>query len=326
VSSIKILLLFVLISSSFYGQKSKEVFYIENETLKCIADSPNKLENGFCHCFDKNDVLRQRHLYKQSKLIEVIFYDEKGLKTNLIAYYDNGIIQSKGNLINKKNEGEWTFFDKDGKKEIVQNYKSGLRHGKTLFYSPSGTITNEHYFRNDTMTGVSTSFYNNGKVLSQQYVHNNMRFGISPTFDSLGNRISSDFYYNDKVIVSFSYSENHLEKSAFREWKDIEDTNQFIPYKSSYSQNMTKESSHLKNKKLEGYYFLYHDDFGPFSICGVFHKGIKQGEFIFFNREGFIIRIEKYDNGVPVSDWEIFNDQGILIEKIPFENGEIKMK
>jgi antitoxin component YwqK of YwqJK toxin-antitoxin module len=54
------------------------------------------------------------------------------------TYYDNGVLQSEGNLTNGVPTGNWKFYDRNGGLSAAGNYENGLRHGRWLIGDLSG--------------------------------------------------------------------------------------------------------------------------------------------------------------------------------------------
>ena len=77
-----------------------------------------------------------------SQPLEVIYYYDNGyisskgyIENNKpngywFNYYDSGIIKSKGNRINFLLEGEWFFYDEKGHKKSIINYEEGIKKGE----------------------------------------------------------------------------------------------------------------------------------------------------------------------------------------------------
>jgi len=64
-------------------------------------------------------------IYDDGKLSEICMYvnDEKnGLSTR---YYENGKISAQGNMKNNQQDGEWKYFDSDGKNPETKKYING---------------------------------------------------------------------------------------------------------------------------------------------------------------------------------------------------------
>ncbi|MDR6966744.1 antitoxin component YwqK of YwqJK toxin-antitoxin module [Flavobacterium arsenatis] len=50
-------------------------------------------------------------------------------------YHENGQISQEGFYKNGKVHGQWTSFDKNGKKTAIANYSEGIKTGKWIFWT-----------------------------------------------------------------------------------------------------------------------------------------------------------------------------------------------
>lgn len=62
-------------------------------------------------------------------------FEKKGDVTLATYYHDNGEVQQTGTFdADGKLQGEWTSFDKQGKKVTVGTYEAGKKVGKWFFW------------------------------------------------------------------------------------------------------------------------------------------------------------------------------------------------
>lgn len=114
--------------ASFYenGDKETLMFYV-NDTLQ-----------GECHYFTNNKI----HLQKNFT---------KGV-SDTIAYFSNGVIESKGILNNNLEEGEWELFYSNGERSASGMFEKGKPIENTWSYF---TKEGAEVFKMDTVSSVS---------------------------------------------------------------------------------------------------------------------------------------------------------------------------
>lgn len=71
-------------------------------------------------------------------------YEKKGDLVEATIYNDDGSIEQHGFFKDKKLHGTWTYFNTEGKKVAIGNYKLGVKTGKWLFYS-NGEVKQVNY-------------------------------------------------------------------------------------------------------------------------------------------------------------------------------------
>ena len=110
-----------------------------------------------------------------SQPLEVIYYYDNGyisskgyIENNKpngywFNYYDSGIIKSKGNRINFLLEGEWFFYDEKGHKKSIINYEEGIKKGEEYIYLKDTLLTKNNY-ENGKLNGTQYYYYKEGNI------------------------------------------------------------------------------------------------------------------------------------------------------------------
>jgi antitoxin component YwqK of YwqJK toxin-antitoxin module len=126
--------------------------------------------------------------YYSSGELEAEFYkDDKGLRQgDVITYYRNGNITTKGYCLNDTFVGEYMEYYADGQLKIHTTFLKGVQNGELLEYFEDGKIRQEANYVNGKSEGVNIFYYHNGKISTMAM----LREGITQyytTYDSLGN-------------------------------------------------------------------------------------------------------------------------------------------
>ena len=94
-------------------------------------------------------------------------------KTELITvrdYWISGEIQMTGSFIsNTKKEskqGEFIWYNKDGRKSWEMTYLKGDKHGEGVWFFDSGKVMEKEFYEKDEPIGIATSWYENGEIES----------------------------------------------------------------------------------------------------------------------------------------------------------------
>lgn len=85
---------------------------------------------------------------------------------SISIFYENGILRQQGKTINKKAEGDWKFFNKDGVHERSEFYKDGMdTRERKRFYTQTGQLLTSYFIkRNGKYENRLTEYYSNGNV------------------------------------------------------------------------------------------------------------------------------------------------------------------
>lgn len=87
--------------------------------------------------YAQNDVINKTNLYTgQQEKLEVI---EDGL-VEYTRYYDNGVIEETGFVLNGEKHGLWQRFTQNGGKQSEMSYNEGQREGMKYVWNEDGHL------------------------------------------------------------------------------------------------------------------------------------------------------------------------------------------
>jgi antitoxin component YwqK of YwqJK toxin-antitoxin module len=296
--------LFILLLLHYFvlhSQKNETQVQTEDGILTYVYEIDDSLRNSDYSCFTDNGFLIKKRVILDDLNYELYFFDS--LSENIgVETYTNDVLISKGFRYNNMDIGTWTYYDNTG----------AFDYSKTFLW------------------GLYETFYPNGQRKETGYHIEDNREGNITIYDSLGARVLVKYYYNDTLLYSINFKNNLIIGASDSQDKMRNYLNELEVFKNYYPDGAINEFGHVKSKKFEGIYFKYYDRQKNFrsgitecALIGMYRNGLKQGDFIFFNKNQTIIRVEKYHLGKPISNWEIFDDYGNLLEVIEFENGEV---
>lgn len=137
----------------------------------------------------------------------------------LIRYWPNGKIRSKGNLRLSWNDGIWNFYDEEGNLYSTIEYEKGLmtgtairyynngykrsflfkknlRHGESVYSDAENRVIKIQTFENDTLQGAALEFYKSGS-LKRKTVYKNGHKLLDSMFYENGKPFNCEKYDTD---------------------------------------------------------------------------------------------------------------------------------
>ena len=115
--------------------------------------------------------------YHKNKQIErKLYYYPNSPKVSCVSYYTNGVKSSEGIFINKEKDGNWLYYNVNGKLVAEENYEKGKKQGKfKLFSGQDGVLLEEETWNNNLKDGVFNAYYLNGSLrMKMHYVKGKM--------------------------------------------------------------------------------------------------------------------------------------------------------
>lgn len=149
----RLLILIVFYMSSIQKVMAQYKSYLLNDGDTINIIDKNSFRQGIWRTFWPDGNLKSEVVYRDNKKngLEMNWYN----RTNCVkkeAYYYNGQL-----------DGTVTFYNKNCKKEFVENYKNGIKEGLEISYYPNGNIKAEGYYKKGNLDGVYKVYTKAGK-------------------------------------------------------------------------------------------------------------------------------------------------------------------
>lgn len=250
------------------------------------------------------------------------YYDDATVKS--IKSYKNGVPEGifreyspEGKIINSEvfmngnklgegvmdedgiKRGFWKEYYTDSLLRAEGNYDDGQRIGEWIFYFKNGkTEQKGNYLKGEKPEGKWNWFHENGNLWREEFFQNGLEHGLMVEYDDTGKVISKgEFLYG--------------EKEGF--W--------------IYDSGDSREEGNYKGGKKDGEWKEYYVVNGVFdknsrtSFIGKFVDGYPDGKHIYYFPNGKKKLEGKYVTGVKEGEWHRYNEDGLLILTILYENG-----
>tara|TARA_Y100001935_G_scaffold203086_1_gene171684 strand:- start:158 stop:838 length:681 start_codon:yes stop_codon:yes gene_type:complete len=172
-------------------------------------------------------------------------------------YYDNEILKEEGKKSGSLKIGPWTYWRKDGKKYLMENYVDGKKNGSQITWHDNGEISTRHEYKNGLRNGKFVAWYENGnkkqtgtfiddlKDGMMSYWYDNGQIWMQENYD-MGKKhgLLIGWYKNGKKIIQ-------------QNWKNDRKNG---PHLMWYSNGVKKEEGVLIDGKEVGRWIYYTDN------------------------------------------------------------------
>lgn len=182
------------------------------------------------------------------------------------TYYPNGQLKTEGNRSNFLLDSTWIFYDDEGLKTSVINYKNGKRNGEVKTFK-NGVLHELSIYEDDVKTGYSKVFYPTGEVRQK-----------TPFVDGKEEGEGYEYDLEGTIITILTYRDGNL--------RTVERINR-------------RDNAGKKRGKWVEFY-----PDGVVAMEGQFMNDMRNGIFKFYNRKGDLINLEKYRDDELVRDSE----------------------
>jgi len=189
-----------------------------------------------------------------------------------INYYTNGNISSKLQYKNGKLDGYSTYYYKNGKLQSKYLYKKGLLDGKSISWFLNSTKENETNFKNGKLNGSKIEYNQDG---TKAYIENYQNDSLNGAYIS--------YHTNEKIRIKGSY------KNGLYDGHWI--------YLDRFGRMVGEADFKLGSGIQKAYYTS-----GELKQTTCFNKNKKDGKEEFYDREGNLIKVNIYKNGLFIEE------------------------
>ncbi|WP_203258232.1 toxin-antitoxin system YwqK family antitoxin [Hyunsoonleella ulvae] len=272
---------------------------------------------------------------------EIFFKKGKihGVRKN---YSSDERLISTQSYLNGKRDGEWTYYDEDGKPKTIENYKEGLKTGKWWKKAMvnSSYYTSISFYENNIPTGRWIEKWKNG-TLKEERIFNGKGSYTQKKYHANGKLYEQKSYKNFKLNGNqFLYS-----KAGILLKKELFAHNVLEKRESFFDNGRPREVYNFKNGKLHGTCIDYKSS-GAKSYEGIYENGYKSGVFKkYVDSNGWLYYETSYENDVANGPhktyyrsklveqegnylngskngiWKFYNIAGKLIREVEYDMG-----
>lgn len=307
------------------SQSGENVDYWSNGNLyqKNTYDQDGK-KNGLSQEFDKDGGKYLEFDYKKGNVIAYRIFDKSGeiVKSGkkrggeflYESLYPDGSMKSVG-LYNSKggNEGDWKFYDKNGKLNSKESYDEGLRIGKGFGYHPNGKIRYESEYTEGSWNGMYRSFYNTGQLESEIVGEDGVAERWKVYYSIFGDTTALQYYYQGEQ-QGWQYNYTVDGKLDFKSYMQAGVTQIEVICDTSGNPQDTLE--YFGEKSNTSYYPNGQKKYLIHSV-----NGVNQGEAIWYYGNGQISVKGNYKDGLRVGDWKSYYANGQVSIEYSYVHG-----
>lgn len=182
------------------------------------------------------------------------------------AYTPSGALKSKGSRTNHQLDGEWTFYREDGTLERAVTYAAGKKSGWEAVYAADGVLVTRTPWVDDVRSGTATTYHPNGTAAREVPFSEGLEHGNGREYAEDDGRLISRMVFVRGVQVA------------------LEKLNRYGP-----------------EGKKEGLWEVLRDG-GTLLEEGTWRRGERHGVFRFYDTQGKLERMERYEYGELVVD------------------------
>ncbi|MBI3509958.1 MAG: TonB family protein [Bacteroidetes bacterium] len=244
----------------------------------------------------------------------------KKKRGKVTLYYDNNkTVKAKGKVKNHKKEGEWNFYDKDGKLESTKTFRSGVENGMCTEYYQDQNIFSAGRYVDGKLEGLWTTYYESGKIKANNIYQDNQLDGAQIYYYENGKIFMRSFYFSGKPSYVWTWNNdgrpNHFEYYANGQ---RDGTWRIYPQQPAAGDTCASEIDEYANGMLS--------ELTKYSNCvkreqAHYHNGNPEGEAISWNSEGQLISVEEYSNGL-LNGKCVYYDDGKILREMHWKNGK----
>lgn len=185
-------------------------YYPDGKLFSVIYYDNSGKMNGVKKEYDLDGSLYYEWDFKSGEITGYRYYDKKGnviiedkrtvLKFPYKAYWEDKTRRFEGDYNGSQQNGPWTYYDRYGNIQSVNNFKDDALDGTYTKYFAHGQIDYTMEYRNGEPDGYYQEFWSNGVMYAQGYYANGGKDGTWMYYYRNGKPRQQRYYLNDKEI------------------------------------------------------------------------------------------------------------------------------
>lgn len=324
------------------GTKKNEIFFGNWEYF----NSEGKLQSKGEFDNDGNKIGKWVWFYNNGKIKETANYLKGNLEGKNKAYYKNGKIKYTTTYNNNLLDGLYKFYNEQGALIQEKTFKKGELDGIYNSYYPVGKLAKEFNipYKNGNPIGKVTQFFPNKRKQFEATYINGKKQGkeieyfandtLKTIFDMVDGKFQGSFkeYYKNGVLLEEGKGLDGLNTGN---WKTYYPDGS-LEFEYTYKKGM-RDGAYLEyapNGKLYYEFNYRNDELIAYKFFnqegGIIKEARKKGGKFFY--EGYSINGNKTAEGLynikggKDGEWKFYTDNGVLLSKGIFEDGEAQGK
>lgn len=237
----------------------------------------------------------------------------------VITKDENGVIREKGQVIRERRQGEWNFYDAQGKLEQQTNYEGGKKNGLELHFYKGDTISLGHY-KNDVQVGEWKKWDENFRLIQiQHYDDEGYTTGTNFKWESDGSLKEYSVITPDRKETNYEYNHGKIARIAHYDQSRLD--GKMIVYNSNIKStaDSIREINNYKQGRQHGEHIEYTN--GKIVHKENFCEGYLCGESSWYDEEGRITLSRTYNATGKINGVEKQYENGKLIAENNYVNG-----
>jgi antitoxin component YwqK of YwqJK toxin-antitoxin module len=177
-----------------------------------------------------------------------------GEEGETIFYHDNGVIASRGLLLDMTPHGLVKSYNENGQLVQEENFNMGVHDGESKEYYDDGKLKRMVMYANDNMTGISKLYHDNEQLWSETEMRDNKFWTAISSYDRNGKPQDKGTLKNGNGTLKTYNEKGELTAEADYEKGVLEGTSR------GYENGRLKEVVSFKDNQVTGINKSYHDN------------------------------------------------------------------
>lgn len=259
-----------------------------------------------------------------------------------IFYHANGVKSSEGYLKDGKPDAYWKSYNEKGVLVSEGNRKDGFLDGEWKFYNSEGELYMSLNYKNDKKDGIKTTFKPNGDRILESFIDdlkqgNEKHFDKDnhlikevPFVDGVEEGIAKEYDSEGTIISILEYKRGYILRREHINRKDQSGLKQGL-WKIFYANDILKEEGFYLNDKKDGFFKYYDEEGNLISLekynNGEIVEGVEETRVletrVDYYKNGRQKVIQTYYKGKPHGVRREYSPKGEVVESYLFYEGEL---
>ena len=332
-----LLLLFLSLTVSSVNGQSDSIPSGIYGTDYNVTDNAGKKQGRWMRVYEEGQVYYIGQFKDGTPVGEFVYYYQGGevmtiathidnFTSDAISYRKNGSVVSVGSYTSQKKSGLWMMYDENGVLAAEENYTDDVLDGQSKIYYKNGQLAKNMAYTKAELNGPWKEFFENGSLKGEGTYVYGKQHGQIVAYQAPKIKIYEGELKNDLAVGEWRYylDDGRLKLKVLYDDLGVEVRRKFEngEIEEFYESGIPKSYYEYKHGKINGPFeeFYNQGDFVRREIIptesgqaiefkeslentqlkkeGEYRMGRLEGEIIYYNEDGTILKKEFYEDGV----------------------------
>jgi antitoxin component YwqK of YwqJK toxin-antitoxin module len=222
---------------------------------------------------------------------------------------------SSAEFVDGQLNGSWLIKDRQERKIVELNYRSGKRHGAGSWWFPNGQLRRQLQFEEDLLHGLWQEWNVEGQLQTENWFLEGQRIDKEINYFAANRPESEQSFLDGQLTLD---GQDDWWNARLATYQRTGQRIQTGPVKAWYDNGQRHMAGYYKDGLRHGEFAWWHANGNRKLICN-YQNGQRVGKWVWWHENGIKAAEGSYVDDLPAGEWLAWNEQGEITNSRDWE-------